>query len=536
MSFARNFAFGQQIAQTALDTYETAREKSQLRGILEAKPTEIENAYTTQDEEQLRALANAKDANGNPYYSLETNQDGSYGLKANFSYPGQDGQMVQPGGLVATFAPRSRVVEFMGKRYAPEDLNEDRIAGIRARAIADVVAERDPVRGLLLHQSIKADERNDIRFGWERDQQPLKQKQLEQSVRVGEIDLGQKERQLLVQQAEDAAMRMPEDEVRLALTEYLNTNKSDLPLFVLGKTKDGFIMAERNPQTGVLGEQFQVPLSVGRKLVVGRQLAEKGFGKEALQYLTGVDDNINDIIDRYTKTMLDVARVNNDVTYRRGLRDRQHKGVNPDTVKRLNDLWAQISAETDPTKRRELETEYNRLYSIAATEVGKVLPLGSRTNNAKPTPDFKVLPEDGTRVADSNGNVYTYMEGYPVLQGGFAPSQLPQKLSEWGFPPQAEAMVKPMPGGRHIMVPADSDTVYDLSDPTDRKMAREAVNRVTQSIAAARELQARGGRAPSNPQAIAPPTGLSTPDEALRTHIYGSDYLNPWSPKSKPFL
>jgi hypothetical protein len=184
--------------------------------------------------------------------------------------------------------------------------------------MADVVAERDPVRGLQMRRALKSDEREDERLSWERQQQPLKQKQLEQSVRGGEIDLGQKERQLLVQQAEDAAVNLPEDQVHLALTEYLNTNKSDLPLFVLGKTEDGFIMAERDPKTGVLGEQFQVPLAVGRKLVVGRQLAEKGFGKEALQYLSGVDDNINTIIDRYTKNMLDVARVNNDATYRSG--------------------------------------------------------------------------------------------------------------------------------------------------------------------------------------------------------------------------
>lgn len=318
MSFARNFALGQQIAKEALDTYYAARERKRLEDIASAKPEEIQNAYTSQDAEQLRAIANAKDPNGNPYYSLEANADGSYGLKANFAYAGQDGQMVQPGGIATTFAPRAAVVEFMGTRYAPEDLNEDRIAALRARAMADVISERDPVRGLQMRQSIKASERDDIRFGWERDQQPLKQKQLEQSVRGGEIDLGQKERQLLVQQAEDAAMNLPEDQVRSALTEYLNTNKSDLPLFVFGKTKDGFLMAERDPQTGVLGEPFQVPLAVGRKLVVGRQLAEKGFGKEALQYLSGVDDNINTIIDRYTKNMLDVARVNNDATYRSG--------------------------------------------------------------------------------------------------------------------------------------------------------------------------------------------------------------------------
>lgn len=187
MSFVRNFALGQQIAQTALDTYYDAREKARLRAIGEAKPEEIQNSYTTQDAEQLHALANAKDAQGNPYYNLEANADGSYGLKANFAYAGQDGQMVQPGGIAATFAPRAAAVEFMGTRYAPEDLNEDRIAALRARAMADVISERDPVRGLQMRRSIKSDEREDEWFSWERQQQPLKQRGLEQQVRQGEI-------------------------------------------------------------------------------------------------------------------------------------------------------------------------------------------------------------------------------------------------------------------------------------------------------------------------------------------------------------
>lgn len=397
MSFVRNFALGQQIAQTALDTYETAREKRRLRDISEAKPTEIENAYTTQDAEQLRALANAKDAQGNPYYNLQANPDGSYGLKTNFEYQGQDGQMVQPGGVATTFAPRSSVVEFMGTRYAPEDLNEDRIAGIRARAMADVVAERDPVRGLQLRQSIKASERDDIRFGWERDQQPLKQKQLEQSVRGGEINLGQMERQLLVQQAEDAAVNMPEDQVRLALTEYLNTNKSDLPLFVLGKTKDGFIMAERDPQTGVLGEQFQVPLAVGRKLVVGRQLAEKGFGKEALQYLSGVDDNINAIIDRYTKTMLDVARFNNDVEQARFGRA-------------MDEARLGLDRERLGLQRRETDARIN----------------------AAGRPNFQMIGTDerGEPVWVDMNRLGSGEDGRMRLPAGVTPMRLPQSLSD----------------------------------------------------------------------------------------------------------
>lgn len=448
MSFARNFALGQQIAQTALDTYETAREKSRLRGISEAKPTEIENAYTSQDAEQLRALANAKDAQGNPYYNLQANPDGSYGLKTNFEYQGQDGQMVQPGGIATTFAPRTAAVEFMGTRYAPEDLNEDRIAALRARAMADVISERDPVRGLQMRRSIKSDERDDIRFGWERDQQPLKQKQLEQSVRGGEIDLGQKERQLLVQQAEDVALNLPEDQVRSALTEYLNTNKSDLPLFMLGKTKDGFIMAERDPQTGVLGEQFQVPLAVGRKLVVGRQLAEKGFGREALQYLTGVDDNINAIIDRYTKNMLDAARVNNDATYRSGqLRISQqqadqtgayYRAARRDRMEFVND-----KGETVVLDMSRVPVDQNGQYQI---------PPGLRPKNAKPTPDF--------------------VERLEAIQ----------KLVDLGYSPELAAiMVDNMPGGTGLprpgaAAPAGGDAALVAANNSRQKAANPAAS------------------------------------------------------------
>ena len=470
MSFARNFALGQQIAQTALDTYETAREKSRLRGISEAKPTEIENAYTSQDAEQLRALANAKDAQGNPYYNLQANPDGSYGLKTNFEYQGQDGQMVQPGGVATTFAPRSSVVEFMGTRYAPEDLNEDRIAGIRARAMADVVAERDPVRGLQMRQSIKASERDDIRFGWERDQQPLKQKQLEQSVRGGEIDLGQKERQLLVQQAEDAAMNMPEDQVRLALTEYLNTNRSDLPLFVLGKTKDGFIVAERDPQTGVLGEQFQVPLAVGRKLVVGRHLAEKGFGKEALQYLSGVDDNIDALIDRYTKNMLDVARVNNDATYRsgqlrisqqqadqtgayyRGLidarnRDGQQNAAAVEFENQINGVLEgyQAAMAAGPQGREAAAIyarEYDQLRAVAAQRGLRVPPtLQSLQAAQKPGAGLKpVKVEEAGQpylVPDSGGGqrlMLTDGRGGYIAENGVLPADRAHVLAKAGVP------------------------------------------------------------------------------------------------------
>lgn len=314
MSFARNFALGQQIAKTAMDVYEDARQKKEFADIQNAKP-EYMDGYTAQDGEQLRAIANAKDADGNAYYNVEARPDGSYGVRSNFQVQGDNGQMATPG--MVGVQPRN-AANFLGQRYDAEQLTPDRMEALRARAMAGVISKSDPIRGLGLMQSIKQGERDDTRFGWEKDAQPLKQRAAELQVAGAERTERQGVRSDDVQSFEDAAMRMPENEVRSALTEYLNTNKSDLPVIVMGQTKGGMMIAERNPKTGDLGKPFEVPLSVGRKLVVGRQLADKGMGKEALTYLAGVDDNLNTIIDRYNTQQLKVAQVNNDAHYKEG--------------------------------------------------------------------------------------------------------------------------------------------------------------------------------------------------------------------------
>jgi hypothetical protein len=318
MSFARNFALGQQIAKTAMDTYNTARQNKEFEDIQSAKPEEF-SGYTAQDGEQLAAIANARDPQGNPYYTLDAQPGGQYGIRSNFQVQGADGQMATPADVGIQ---QRRVSNFLGQRYDAEQLTPERMEGLRARAMAGAVSKTDPIRGMGLMQSIKAGERDDTRFDWEKQSQPLKQRAAELQIAGGERTERQGVRADSVQSFEDDAMKMPEADVRGALTSYLNTNQSDLPLLVTGSTKGGFMMAERNPQTGEIGKSFQVPLAVGRKLVVGQQLAAKGMGAEALKYLTGVDDNISAIVDKYNKQTLDISKVNNDATYRQGALDR----------------------------------------------------------------------------------------------------------------------------------------------------------------------------------------------------------------------
>lgn len=47
--------------------------------------------------------------------------------------------------------------------------------------------------------------------------------------------------------------------------------------------------------------------------------------------------------------------------------------MSQETVQRLNDLSAQISEERDPQKRQVLMNQFNREYSVGATQMGKVL-------------------------------------------------------------------------------------------------------------------------------------------------------------------
>lgn len=516
MSFARNFALGQQIAQTALDTYYDAREKARLRAIGEAKPEEIQNSYTTQDAEQLHALANAKDAQGNPYYNLEANADGSYGLKANFAYAGQDGQMVQPGGIATTFAPRTAAVEFMGTRYAPEDLNEDRIAALRARAMADVISERDPVRGLQMRRSIKSDEREDERFSWERQQQPLKQRGLEQQVRQGEIAVADAESAQAWKKGFGEAMaQYTGSQEQIAETaQYVNKNSRSITmgapdpktglmnLSVVTPSGDSvFLQLNRADQARLYAAATMMrahPMEALKEMsAVNKDLAE-AFAREN-QLTKFLVDNTNDVVAKGHKMKVDEEELGIKRTEANN-RGAYYRAAGRNRMEFVND-----KGETVVLDMSLVPVDQNGQYQI---------PPGLRPKNAKPTADFVELPEDGTRVRDRNGNVYTYIDGERVLQGGVPSPELPKKLREWGFPPQAESLVQPMPGGRHVMVPNDSETVYDLADPDDRKMALAAVNRVTQASAAAKELQTRGGWAPRGTQGAQPVTSLSGYEQA----------------------
>ena len=112
---------------------------------------------------------------------------------------------------------------------------------------------------------------------------------------------------------------------------------------------------------------------------------------------------------------------------------------------------------------------------------------------AKAPAELQKLPEDGTRVKDAKGNVYTYNEGEPIISGGIPKAGRTKFMSSIGLPPQAESYLEWMPGGRYVRIPGDSDSLYDVAEPRDAILVKAAVARWTDANAAETERRARGG-------------------------------------------
>lgn len=145
--FLRNFGMAYNLSRQVGDDL-------QLASIAGAKP-EQSTGFTAEDGKQLEAIANAKDADGNPLYSLTANEDGSYKV-ASTADPSQSGTIGQ-----------RTVTDFLGKR-TDGAMTDDQVASARQQAMAGVISRRDPVGGMQMLNSIKQNERDTQRFGWER--------------------------------------------------------------------------------------------------------------------------------------------------------------------------------------------------------------------------------------------------------------------------------------------------------------------------------------------------------------------------------
>jgi len=307
MSFARNFAAGQEIAQRGIDTYRDAKQRRALGRVADAKPEESQG-YTAQDGEHLSAIANAKDADGNPYYSVEPGANGGYGVRSNFQVQGDDGSMGTPG--MAPMGPRT-VTDFLGQR-TEGSLSAGGIDAARGRAYADVISSTDPVKGLQMRRDAATMERENARFQAEEEMRPLQRRAAELQVSGGERNERVGVRSDLLTTIDDQIAQMPDDALKVYASQ-VNTNNTDLPMLFIGKTKDGFQFLSRDPKTGEPGTKpMTYSAAQMRDLARVSIYASAGFGKESQTLLKETSKELYDMLYKDAQLTETSVRSGND--------------------------------------------------------------------------------------------------------------------------------------------------------------------------------------------------------------------------------
>lgn len=123
--------------------------------------------YTDGQGQELEAIANAKDENGQPYYTVEATPDGKYTVNPNFK--GTDGAAASPATIAASG------VSYLGKTY-DKPLTDTGRSAAKQLAMAGVMDQFGDTEGGLrfrdsanrLQRDEKNDSQNDQRFAWDK--------------------------------------------------------------------------------------------------------------------------------------------------------------------------------------------------------------------------------------------------------------------------------------------------------------------------------------------------------------------------------
>ncbi len=295
MSFARNFAAGQQIAQNAMDTFNTARRNRDLRRIADARPQEL-SGFSEADADQMRAMSQAiNPETGQPYYQFEDNGQGGLNVRNNFAFQGQDGQMVEPG---STQGLRQRpLTEFLGRRY-DTPLTEQQMDAARYRAKADVLGRDDPILGMRMRRELRQDDRDDWRFGVEQQRAPLQTQQLEQQVRAGGLQVRNLER-------EDAW----ETGFGEALASYTGDEEQLSTVIPFVNSSRAITMEDPDPKTGLV--RLSVVREDGRAVAMNLNRQDQAQVFAAVQMMQSNPTRALDVLRRVNGDLADaVAREN----------------------------------------------------------------------------------------------------------------------------------------------------------------------------------------------------------------------------------
>lgn len=275
----------------------------------------------------------------------------------------------------------------------------------------------------------------------------------------------------------DAAVKAYRANPNAVLDEWsqrFNPMESGIPIIVGQRDKDGYVTL------GLVGEDNKgntIKMSPAQQIKVaqGVALLDAGFADEAMELLNDVDERIGKLAMTFNQTQATLAGNANDVANARGLQDyrnrslgideqrlklarsnvpRQPREVDPQTLSKLNDLSAQIAAETDPAKKRALTNEWYRVNAIASTQLGRA--MNPPQQNVEMTPLDKArldayykavaeLPLDTPRAQVDALRARFGVEQF--FGGGGLPGWGERKSDETN-PPPPERQVSPPPRGQ----------------------------------------------------------------------------------------
>ncbi len=234
---------------------------------------------------------------------------------------------------------------------------------------------------------------------------------------------------------------------------------------------------------------------LGRIAIGVRRLQRGDVG--GLDVIASINKDIAASIRAEMGTQLEALKANNDAAYKTaGLaNDRARTAATSNYYAGRTQMdrmgGAQYFTGEDGNTYAAIPTMTRQGLKFETVQVNPEGVVMAKAGGKAPAALEKV-PEDGSRVRDSRGNVFTYSEGVPIQEGGVPPSEAQKVFAAAGLPPQAEELAEWMPGRRFIRIPGFSDDLFDVKKPGDMKLAKQAIESVSGADITAREVAARG--------------------------------------------
>jgi hypothetical protein len=144
MGWAAGFQAGSQVARNALDAYYGAKERKEIEDLNKQAPETYEGV-SPQNQQFLKNVESAVDAQGNPVYQLDQATPGKFGLSVRNA---EGGYTPVEGPGIST--PREQRVRYLGREYGAEQFNPDVQRAARTQALTDIVSKYRPAEGVRL--------------------------------------------------------------------------------------------------------------------------------------------------------------------------------------------------------------------------------------------------------------------------------------------------------------------------------------------------------------------------------------------------